>query len=120
MKKTYQIERELVIAGGKKEIFNFQLKESYAHCVGFFLTASNVGTNFSKLTLGLNIAQQEILPIDTDAVLFAKNDYLGVNDVTYDFTKENIPSRSSDVQLTIENVGSSEQKVNAYFVLTND
>ncbi len=121
MKKTYQIERNIKIAAGKTEIINLQLKENYAKCTGFFLTPYKAGTDFSKLTLGLNIAQQEILPIDTDASLFALTDFIGRADATYDFTEENIPARSSDVQLTITNTdGETEQIVNAYFILKNE
>ena len=120
MKKTYQIERDIRIDAGKTAIINTQLKENYARCTGFFLTPYKAGTDFMALTLGLNIAQQEILPINTDSSLFALTDYIGRADATYDFSEENIPARSSDVQLTITNTSDSAQIVNAYFILKND
>lgn len=121
MKKTYQIERNLVVAAHSTKTFNFQLKETYANCTGFFITPATAGNgaNFSDLSLGLNIAQQEILPLNTDAVLFALTPYISREDATYDFSEEKIPARSADVQLIVENTGDTEQYFTAYFILKN-
>ena len=40
-------------------------------------------------------------------------------EATYDFREENIPARSSEAQLTIENNGETDQTFNVYFVLEN-
>lgn len=121
MKKTYQIEREITVMGGETKTINLQLKENYQKCIGFFLTPDKDGTDFSKLTVGLNIAQQEILPRSADAALFALTNYIGRADATYDFSEENIPARSSDVQLIFENRETKGyQRFNVYFILSNE
>lgn len=123
MKKIFQIERSLTVGMNATQVFNFQLKENYAKCTGVFLTkytnGGSYGTDFSKLTLGLNIAQMEVLPIGTDASVIALTDYISRNDAAYDFREENIPAKSSDVQLTVTNVASYPQVFNAYFILEN-
>ncbi|MBR6250491.1 MAG: hypothetical protein IKR17_04750 [Bacteroidales bacterium] len=119
MKKSYQIQRDLVVPANSTQVFNFQLKETYAKCTGVFLTPFGGSTDFSQLTLGLNIAQTEVLPNGVDASLIALTDYIGRADATYDFKEENIPAKSSDVQLSVTNLGSTEQKFNMYFILEN-
>lgn len=124
MKKTYQMERNLSVPANSTKIFNFQLKETYAKCTGVFLVpftkGSVYGTNFKYLTLGLNIAQTEILPNGTDASLIALTDYISRDEATYDFAADNIPARSSDVQLTVVNSDTeNEQHFTIYFVLEN-
>ncbi len=121
MKKTYQVERKLSVAAGKTKVFTLTLQEAYAKCVGFFLTKDTAGgTDFSKLTLGLTIAQQEVLPLGTDAILFAMTEYVSRHDATYDITAENIPARSSDVILTVTNNSDETQIFNVYFALANN
>lgn len=137
MKKTYQIQRGLSVKAGESKTFNFQLKENYAKCTGFFLTPSTANTDFSVLTLLLNVAQMEVLPNGTDASLFALTDYISRADATYDFKEENIPAKSSDVQLIVTNNAPTKdaegnplkdekgnpidntQTFNVYFVLEN-
>ncbi len=119
MKKTFQIERKLSIPARTSKIFNFQLKESYAKCTGFFLTPDAVGADLSNVELSLNIAQMEVLPSGADASLFAITSHVSREEATYKFAEENIPARSSDVQLTFNNKSHSTVTVNAYFVLEN-
>ncbi|MBE6341456.1 MAG: hypothetical protein E7069_12100 [Bacteroidales bacterium] len=119
MKKSYQIERGLVVPANQTKVYNFQLKENYAKCTGVFVVPFRGNTDFSQLTLGLNIAQTEVLPNGVDASLIALTDYISRADATYDFKEENIPAKSSDVQLTITNNGTTEQKFNMYFILEN-
>lgn len=120
MKKTYQIERDLFVGANSSKNFNFQLKETYAKCVGFFLVPRASGVNFANVQIGLNIAQQEILPINTDASLFAVNNYVARSDAEYNFEEENIPARSSEVQFSVKNDSNTAQYFHAYFILKND
>ncbi len=120
MKKTYQVERNLTVDAGKTKVFSLTLQEAYAKCNGFFLTKYMAGaTDFSALTIGLTIAQQEVLPLGTDASLFAMSEYVSRHDALYDISEENIPARSSDVTLTVTNNGSTSQTFNVYFALAN-
>lgn len=119
MKKTLQVERDIIVEANEIKTVNLRLKEDYKNCVGFFLTPTIAGTDFSALLVGLSIAQIEILPQGCDASLFAMTSYIGRNDATYDFTSDGIPAKSSEVQLTISNRSNNSQKVNAYFVLSN-
>ena len=119
MKKSYQIQRELTVAANSTATFNFQLKENYARCTGFFLSPHLAKTDFSTITFSLNIAQMEVLPQGSDASLFALTDYISRSEATYDFTEEQIPAKSSDVQLVVTNNSDNEQKFNVYFVLEN-
>lgn len=121
MKKSYQIET-VTIKAKEKTTLNYQLKENYAKCIGFFVTpnANGIsGTNFTNIQLSLNIAQMEILPHGTDAALFALTDYISREDATYYFREEGVPARSSDVQLEVSNSGDTDESFNIYFILEN-
>lgn len=120
MKKTFQVERDLSVDAKSTRVFTLTLQEAYAKCKGFFLTKKTAGgTDFSKLTIGLTVAQQEVLPLGTDAALFAVSEYVSRLDAMYDMADENIPARSSDVTLTVTNNGSTLQTFNVYFALSN-
>lgn len=119
MKKTFQVERGLTVGGNTTKVFTFTLQEAYAKCAGFFLTANASNTSFDDITIGLAIAQQEVLPLCTDASLFALSAFVSRHEAMYDISDENIPARSSDVTLTVTNNSNYTQKFNAYFVLTN-
>lgn len=120
MKKTYQVQRDLTVNGNSTKVFTITLQEAYAKCNGFLFVPQTAGeSKLSNLTIGLTIAQQEVLPLGTDASLFALSEYVSRHDALYDITDENIPARSSDVILTVTNKGKEVQTFSAYFLLSN-
>lgn len=120
MKKTYQVQRDLTVVGNATKVFTITLQEAYSKCNGFLLVPNTAGkTDFNALTVGLTIAQQEVLPLGTDASLFALSEYVSRHDALYDITDENIPARSSDVILTVTNKSETAQTFSAYFLLSN-
>jgi hypothetical protein len=119
MRKTYQVERSVSVAAGAAKQVNLTMKENYSRVTGFFITPNTALTDMGQITIGLTIAQQEVLPKGCDASLFAITGYVSRGEATYDFREENIPARSSEAQLTIENNGETDQTFNVYFVLEN-
>lgn len=123
MKKGLQIVRNIKISGGESQTINIQLKENYAKCTGVMLTPGANNTRFDLLTIGLIVAQHEVLPIGTDATLIAHHSNISRDEAKYDFTEENIPARSSDVELQVKHIGKSTdvtQTFNVYFFLENN
>lgn len=123
MKKGLQLVRSIKVSGGENKIINIQLKENFKKCTGVLLTAGTNTTRFNLLTVGLTVAQHEVLPIGTDAILIAHHNNISRDEAKYDFTEENIPARSSDVELQVKHIGKSTdpaQTFNVYFFLEND
>lgn len=122
MKKTFQIipiEIEAAQAGVPAvKIVTENLKQEYSNCTGVFLVPQG-SVDFSKLKCSLIIEGQEILPLDTDAVLLAHNGNVAMKDVVYSFKEDGIPARSSAMEFTLTNHDTQRQKVNLYLVLEN-
>ncbi len=127
MKKTFQIFKDVAIARGgdetstnsEKTSLTYQLKQDYAKCTGFFMTRANASVDLDQITMNLKIASNEILPSDTDASLFLFSENKSLAETIYDFSREDIPAKSSEVEISFDNPTSSVQTVNLYFVLEN-
>lgn len=126
MKKSYQIWRGQEVParadGNDGElVISDQLKEQYAKATGFFIVpfAANK-KDLSPLSLFLKIAGNEILPKGTDASIVTFNGNVERDKVVYDFSKDNIPARSSELELVLSNSSSEAIKVNIYVVLENE
>lgn len=128
MKKSYQIWRDVIIPRNDSStglpgevVISEQLKENFAKATGFFIVPSNdLSKDLSGLTIFLKISQNEILPKGTDASIVSFNGNVAREQVVYDFSKENIPARSSDFELTLSNYDINAKKVNIYVVLENE
>ena len=125
MKKSFQIWRQQTIparTGGidGEKVISDQLKENYAKATGFFIVpfAANQ-KDLSDLTISLKIAGNEILPKGTDASIVSFNGNVALDKVVYDFSKDNIPARSSEIEMVLTNKGASLD-VNLYVVLENE
>lgn len=120
MKKTLQVLRD-VEYGPKYPAGNtvtLTLRDNYARCTGFFIVPYENNADMNGVTFGLRIDNQEVLPDGCDASLFLKNNNISRGEATYDLSKENIPARSSNVELTVKS-----QRIHGwfhiYFVLEN-
>lgn len=123
MKKSYQIIRDITVTGGKSTTITERLKEGYTRCVGAFVTPTTAATSFMQLTASLKIAQNEILPAGFDLSLIAFSGDVSMNECIFDFRKENIPARSSELEIVVKNNSSdaaNSQSFNLYLILEND
>lgn len=125
MKKSFQIWRQQTIPArigsidGEKVISD-QLKENYSKATGFFIVPFEADKkDLSDLTISLKIAGNEILPKGTDASIVTFNGNVALEKVIYDFSKENIAARSSEIEIVLTNKGASLD-VNLYVVLENE
>ncbi|MCQ2607747.1 MAG: hypothetical protein MJ197_03570 [Bacteroidales bacterium] len=120
MKKSFQIWREIEVPAGGQTVLSELLKENFSKCTGAFIVPFSATTNLSQVSLFLKIAQNEILPNGTDASIITFDGSVALKDAIYDFSKDNIPARSSELDLTITNNGTSDVKLNFYVVLENE
>lgn len=118
MKKTFQIQT-VTVPANSTEVVMLQLQQTYENCTGIFAVPQNANVDLSAVSLSCKIAQNEILPQGTDLVFISFNGNCSLKDVIYDFRKENIPARSSDVELTFKNTSASALTFKFYFVLEN-
>jgi len=116
MKKTYQIISATVPANSSK-LFTEQLKSEYTNCTGIFIV--KVSGNIEDLTVGMNIANQEVLPKETDASILLFNGQYSVKQATYDFSADRLPAQSNTTELTVTNKNAQPATVNVYYVLEN-
>lgn len=119
MKKSFQIWQEIHIPANSETTLSEQLKENFGKCTGAFIVPISATTNLSGVSLFLKIAQQEILPKGTSASLLTFNGNVELKNVIYDFSADNIPARSSEMDLTFTNKGTSEVVLDFYLVLEN-
>lgn len=117
MKRTYQIVK-VTAASGKTSIVE-QLRQDYGRCTGFFVVPKDESTNLKRITVSLKIANNEVLPTDTDLMLFAFNEKKSVAETMYDFTRESIASRSAEAEIVFNNPTETAQSFNVYFQLEN-
>lgn len=117
MKKTLQIFRGISISKESEQFISEQLKEGYTNCTGIFIVP--VSGSLKNVTLSVKIAQYEVLPQGTDAILIAFDGQNPLSESIYDFKNEGIPARSSEMDISIQNTSSSDVKFNLYLVLEN-
>ena len=117
MKKTLQIFRDITIESNSESFKSEQLKEGYSNCTGIFIVP--ISGSLKNVTLSVKIAQYEVLPQGTDAVLIAFDGKNSLADSIYDFKQEGIPARSSEMDITIKNLSAESVKFNLYLVLEN-
>ncbi len=119
MKRSFQIWQEVRVPAGAETVLSEQLLENYAKCTGAFIVPVSANTNLSQVSLLLKIAQQEILPKGTNAMLLTFNGNVELKNVVYDFSADGIPARSSEMDLTLTNKGTSDVLLDFYLVLEN-
>ena len=119
MKKSFQIWQEIRVPAGGETVLSEQLLENFAKCTGAFIVPASANTNLSQVSLFLKIAQQEILPKGTNAMTITFNGNVALKDVIYDFSADGISARSSEMDLTLTNKGTSDVLLDFYVVLEN-
>jgi hypothetical protein len=132
MKRSFQIFRNItakgivestdsetnkVTAGGNIVSLTDQLRQDFTKCVGVFVVPQSASTDLSGVTCSLKIAQNEILPDGFDLSLIAFKGEVSLGQTIYDFSKDEIPAKSSEFELILTNGTKSDQTFNLYFVL---
>ncbi len=119
MKKTFQIIREITVNAKSTKTVREQLLADYETATGVLIVPQNPQTDMSPISLSCKIAQKEVLPQGTDAVLLAYNGNCARTDCMYDFKKDEIPARSSSAELIFSNSSNAPITFNFYFQLEN-
>ena len=132
MKKSFQIFRNIsakgivestdsetnkVTAGGNIISMTDQLRQDFSKCTGVFVVPQSASTDLSGVTCSLKIAQNEILPDGFDLSLIAFKGEVSLGQTIYDFSKDEIPAKSSEFELILTNNTKTDQMFNLYFVL---
>ena len=132
MKRSFQIFRNItakgidestdsetnkVTAGGNIVSLTDQLRQDFSKCVGVFVVPQSASTDLSGVTCSLKIAQNEILPDGFDLSLIAFKGEVSLGQTIYDFSKDEIPAKSSEFELILTNGTKTDQTFNLYFVL---
>lgn len=132
MKRSFQIFRNItakgivestdsetnkVTAGGNIVSLTDQLRQDFTKCVGVFVVPQSASTDLSGVTCSLKIAQNEILPDGFDLSLIAFKGEVSLGQTIYDFSKDEIPAKSSEFELILTNGTKTAQTFNLYFVL---
>lgn len=132
MKRSFQIFRNItakgivestdsetnkVTAGGNIVSLTDQLRQDFTKCVGVFVVPQSASTDLSGVTCSLKIAQNEILPDGFDLSLIAFKGEVSLGQTIYDFSKDEIPAKSSEFELILTNNTKADQMFNLYFVL---
>lgn len=132
MKKSFQIFRNItakgivestdsetnkVTAGGNIISMTDQLRQDFSKCTGVFVVPQSASTDLSGVTCSLKIAQNEILPDGFDLSLIAFKGEVSLGQTIYDFSKDEIPAKSSEFEIILTNNTKTDQMFNLYFVL---
>ena len=132
MKRSFQIFRNItakgivestdsetnkVTTGGNIVSLTDQLRQDFTKCVGVFVVPQSASTDLSGVTCSLKIAQNEILPDGFDLSLIAFKGEVSPGQTIYDFSKDEIPAKSSEFELILTNNTKTDQMFNLYFVL---
>lgn len=132
MKRSFQIFRNItakgivestdsetnkVTVGGNIVSLTDQLRQDFTKCVGVFVVPQSASTDLSGVTCSLKIAQNEILPDGFDLSLIAFKGEVSLGQTIYDFSKDEIPAKSSEFELILTNGTKTDQTFNLYFVL---
>lgn len=132
MKKSFQIFRNItakgivestdsetnkVTAGGNIISMTDQLRQDFSKCTRVFVVPQSASTDLSGVTCSLKIAQNEILPDGFDLSLIAFKGEVSLGQTIYDFSKDEIPAKSSEFELILTNNTKTDQMFNLYFVL---
>ena len=132
MKRSFQIFRNItakgivestdsetnkVTTGGNIVSLTDQLRQDFSKCVGVFVVPQSASTDLSGVTCSLKIAQNEILPDGFDLSLIAFKGEVSLGQTIYDFSKDEIPAKSSEFELILTNNTKTDQMFNLYFVL---
>ena len=94
------------------------LRDDYQKCTGVFIV-KEMNTDTGKIFCRLNIANIEILPKEVALMLIEYNGNFALKESIYNFEKDNIPARSSAVEMDFTNFIENEIKLSVYFVLEN-
>ena len=132
MKRSFQIFRNItakgivestdsetnkVTTGGNIVSLTDQLRQDFMKCVGVFVVPQSASTDLSGVTCSLKIAQNEILPDGFDLSLIAFKGEVSLGQTIYDFSKDEIPAKSSEFELILTNNTKTDHMFNLYFVL---
>lgn len=120
MKSSFQIFRGVSVAAGSQTITTDRARQDYDRVTKIFIMPATATTDLSKMTIGLKIGNTEILPRDFDASLITYNGNVAREEVAYDFTQENIPAKSADIEIVCQNNGTAAQEFNIYLVVENN
>ena len=120
MKKTFQIIEDITVTAHGNKTLREQMLADYEHDTGVMIVPHNLSDDISGLNLSCRIAQKEVLPSGTDAVLISYNGNCARKDCIYDFKADKIPARSSNAELVLYNSSEKDVKFNFYFILENE
>lgn len=99
--KQYQ-KIDVKIKAGETLTIREMLKSNYSHATGLFFYAGNP-YDLEYITCNLRIDGNEILPPDTDAILFACVPGITRNDALWRFYSENVESSNKFLEATFTN-----------------
>lgn len=118
MNKTFQIIKDIEtpMATDSKTITE-RLKEGYAKVTGIFVVPQTVNTDLTGVEVSLKIAQQEVLPAGFDLSLLAQTPYISMRDATLDISAEDIPARSSELELVVNRISSNVSRTFSLYVV---
>lgn len=131
MKRTYQIIKDIAVkkadtssisSGEANSVTTTErLKDGYARVAGLFFVSHANTNDLAGVHVSLKIAQQEVLPTGFDASLITFSTNIAQADCTLDLSKENIPARSSELEVTVEKTtATTDRAFDIYVILEND
>lgn len=115
MKKTFQIITKTINAHSDL-IINDKLRQDYQKCTGVFIVAGDM----SGVSMNLSVAQSEVLPKGTDCNLLRFNGNYSLKETAYDFSKENLPAKSCDINVVMKNTSTNNITFSLYLILENE
>ncbi|MDR2963989.1 MAG: hypothetical protein LBU90_10225 [Bacteroidales bacterium] len=124
MKKTYQkITVTLPASSGNPEekviqSVSEQLRNDFSHIDGVVIIPQQ-GNDITYVQCGIKVGGVEILPDNTDVVLFTFNGNYVVEDAAYKFVEDSIPANSSLIELNFTNTGTTPVNLSVYAILSN-
>lgn len=112
MNKTYQIIRGIEVPTSATSKYDTgvmntkstteRVKDGYSRVTGLFFVSHAKTNDLAGVSVGLKIAQQEVLPLGFDASLITFSPDVSRSDCLLDLSAENIPARSSELEITVE------------------
>lgn len=130
MKKTFQIIKNISVpykpSDSSETTSNTvttteRLKDGYSRVTGVMIVSHAQTNDLAGVHVSLKIAQQEVLPTGFDASLITYSPDVSMAEIILDISKENIPAKSSELELTIERTSYTTERIfDLYLVLEKD
>lgn len=119
MQKSFQIIRNVTVNANNDLIISDRMRQDYSRTTKVFIIPMDNTTDMSRITIGLKIANYEVLPSAFDASLITFDSNVSRDDVAYNFAEEQLPAKSAELEIQLHNYGSTSQTFNIYFVVEN-